>query len=295
MTSDSQPHTGLRTVVLTMLALVAFAANSILCRMALGDAAIDAPSFTLVRLASGAATLACILAAVGGWRKQVTSGSWSSAAMLFLYAAAFSFAYLSLSAGTGALILFGAVQVTMILGAIRAGHFPSVLEWVGLVAAMAGLVYLVSPGLTSPPLVGAGLMAVAGCAWGVYSLRGRGTLDPLADTAGNFLRSLPLAVALSVAASFAMYRVSWRGLLLAVLSGALASGVGYVLWYAALRGLTATRAAIVQLSVPLLAAVGGILFLSERISFRLTMASVLVLGGIAIAVASRRRDIGPKR
>jgi drug/metabolite transporter (DMT)-like permease len=278
-----------------MLALVAFAANSILCRMALGDAAIDAPSFTLVRLASGAATLACILAVVGRWRQREAWGSWPSAAMLFLYAAAFSFAYLSLSAGTGALILFGAVQVTMIMGAIRAGHFPAALEWVGLVAAMAGLVYLVLPGLTAPPLAGAGLMAVAGCAWGVYSLRGRGTRDPLADTAGNFVRSLPLAVALSVAASFAVYRVSMRGVLLAVLSGALASGVGYVLWYAAIRGLTATRAAIVQLSVPVLAAVGGVLFLSERISLRLVNASVLVLGGIAVAVASRRRDVGPKR
>jgi len=192
----------------------------------------------------------------------------------------------SLSAGTGALILFGAVQATMIVSALRSGERPHRLEWCGLLLALAGLVYLVLPGLTAPPPGGSVLMAVAGTAWGFYSLRGRGAADPLLDTAGNFTRAVPFALAVS-AIAFSKLHVSAAGLVLATASGALASGLGYVLWYAALRGLTATRAATVQLPVPVLTAIAGALVLSETITPRLVVATVLVLGGVALAVRGR--------
>ncbi len=208
--------------------------------------------------------------------------------MLFLYAIAFSFAYLSLSAGTGALILFGSVQVTMLLVALHSGERPQLLEWLGLLFALGGLVYLVLPGLEAPSPVGSVLMMIAGIAWGVYSLRGRGVGSPLANTTGNFIRAVPLIIVVRLVLMNDVH-MTQSGILLAVLSGAIASGVGYVIWYTALAGLSATRAAIVQLSVPVLAAWGGVALLAEDVSLRLVLAGALILGGIALAIAGRRK------
>ena len=278
------------TIACTLLALIAFAANSILCRLALRHGAIDAASFSTIRLGAGAATLLLLSASTrrGARATPNVAGSWTSAAMLFLYAIPFSFAYNGLTAGTGALLLFGSVQATMILGAVRSGERASALQGVGLLLAIGGLVYLMLPGLAAPPLSSALLMAVAGIAWGLYSLRGRGTADALAQTSGNFLRSVPMAVAVLLIVRPHAAIAPW-GVWLAVASGALASGVGYVLWYAALRGLTAMSAAAVQLSVPVLAAAGGVLFLAEALTARLLVAAALILGGIALALAARRR------
>jgi drug/metabolite transporter (DMT)-like permease len=278
------------TAFWTAAALLAFAANSVLCRLALGQAAIDAASFSTVRLGSGALALALLGA---GRRVSGKRGSWTSAAMLFAYAVAFSFAYRTLSASTGALILFGAVQTTMILAALGSGERPHRLEWLGLLLALCGLVVLVSPGLAAPSPAGSALMGLAGISWGMYSLRGRRAGDPLADTGGNFVRAVPLAVVVSCC-TLPHAHLSRHGAFLAALSGTLASGVGYVLWYAALRGLTATRAATVQLAVPALAALGGVLFLAEHVSARLLLAAALILGGVGLAVASRRpRSLAP--
>ncbi len=268
--------------------MAAFASNSLLNRLALGQEIIDAVSYTTVRLMSGALTLWLITSLQRNSVEPRVRGNWISAAMLFLYAIAFSLAYLSLSAGTGALILFGSVQVTMILVALRSGERPQPLEWLGILLALGGLVYLVLPGLESPSLLGSTSMMIAGIAWGVYSLRGRGSGSPLADTAGNFLRAVPLILAIRLVLLNGVH-LSASGVVLAVLSGAVASGVGYVIWYAALAGLTATRAAIVQLSVPVLAAWGGVAFLAEEVSWRLILAGALILGGIALAIARRRK------
>ncbi|SCZ65297.1 DMT family transporter [Thiohalomonas denitrificans] len=273
---------------LTAFTMVAFAANSLLGRLAMEGPSIDPASFTAVRLMAGALMLWLLVTARRGPRTASKSGNWTSAVMLFIYAAAFSFAYLSLATGTGALILFGSVQVTMLLSALWAGERPTRFEWVGLIAALVGLVYLVSDRLTVPSPLGGVFMALAGIAWGIYTLRGRGTADPLADTAGNFLRSVPLALVLG-ATLIAQLQLSAEGLLWAVTSGALASGLGYALWYSVLPHLTATRAATVQLSVPVIAAVAGVLVLSEAVTFRLVVASVLILGGIGLAVFGRRR------
>lgn len=275
-----------QTVLLTSLAMVAFASNSLLNRLALGQDAIDPVSYTTIRLSSGAAMLFLLASLQRKTGQPILRGSWISAAFLFLYAVCFSFAYLSLSAGTGALILFGSVQVTMIVIALRGGERPLLLEWAGLFLALGGLVYLVFPGLTAPSPIGSGLMAIAGVAWGFYTLRGRGSGNPLGDTAGNFVHAVPM-VLIVLLVSFGNISVSSSGVMYAVLSGALASGVGYVIWYAALRGLTATRAATVQLSVPVIAAWGGVAFLAENVSARLVIAGVLILGGIALAVTSR--------
>jgi drug/metabolite transporter (DMT)-like permease len=266
--------------------MVAFAANSVLCRLALGRATVDAASFTTIRLLSGAVALLALALMLHSGRPIAPRGSWRAACALFGYAIAFSFAYLSLSAGTGALILFGAVQLTMIAAALRAGERPGALQWLGFAAAIAGLVYLVAPGVTAPSPLGALLMAFAGACWGVYSLLGRGSTNPMLDTTANFLRATPLALVAS-AIAFAHTQISATGVLLAIASGALSSGVGYVIWYAALRGLTATRAAIVQLVVPLLAALGGVFFLEEVFTARLAIAGVLILGGVALAIGTR--------
>jgi drug/metabolite transporter (DMT)-like permease len=265
--------------------MIAFAANSLLCRMALGARAIDAASFTTLRLTAGALTLWLIVAATRP-ENPARKSDWIAAAMLFLYAVAFSFAYLSLSAGTGALILFGAVQLTMLTVGLRSGEHFAPLSWTGFLLAVAGLIYLVSPGLTAPAPGGAGLIAIAGIAWGVYSLRGRGIANPLLATSGNFVRTLPFALAAS-ALSIPNAQASASGVAAAIASGAVASGVGYVIWYAALRGLTATRAATVQLSVPVIAAFGGVALLSERITLRLLIASVAILGGIGLVLMQR--------
>lgn len=280
------------TAALTTLTLIAFAGNSVLCRLALGDATIDAAGFTAVRLLSGALALLVLVGARDRTLLPRWHGSWLSAFALFAYAIAFSYAYLSLSAGTGALILFGAVQATMILAGLRAGERPSRVEWAGLLVALAGVVWLVFPGLTAPSPVGTGLMALAGVMWGVYSLLGRRTNDALPETAGNFVRSLPMVAVVAALAADGI-DLSARGVVYAASSGALASGVGYALWYAALRGLTATRAAIVQLAVPVLAALGGVVFLAETITLRLVVAAVLILGGVGAATALRRRSPGP--
>ena len=277
------------TVLYTSFTMIAFASNSILNRLALGQGSIDAVSYTTVRLMAGALTLWLISSLQRNSPEPKFRGNAVSAFMLFLYAIAFSFAYLSLSAGTGALLLFGTVQVAMILVALRTGERPQLLEWLGVLLALGGLVYLVMPGLKAPSLLGSTLMMMAGIAWGLYSLRGRGTASPLADTAGNFIRAVPLIIAVRLITLNNM-QILQSGILLAVLSGAVASGLGYVIWYAALRGLTATRAAIVQLSVPVLAAWGGIAFLAEEISLRLILAGALILGGIALAITGRRKS-----
>ncbi len=275
----------LRILFLTAIAMVAFAANSLLCRMALGQGLIDPASFTTIRVISGAGVLSVLLLA----RKRSeprTAPDWRAVLSLFGYMILFSFAYLSLSAGTGALILFGSVQLTMFVFALRAGEHFSPLSWAGLLIAAAGLVYLVSPGVTAPSLQGAVLMAGAGICWGFYSLLGRRVADPLQATARNFQFSVPLVVIVSLAFAH-QFSVSPEGTALAVASGALASGLGYALWYAALAGLTGTRAAIVQLSVPVIAAFGGVLVLSEHVTLRLLVASAATLCGVAIVLTRK--------
>lgn len=278
-----------RVLLLTLIALIAFAANSILCRLAFERSDIDAASFTSIRLVSGTLALWLIVAL----RRDVRGigGSWPSAFALFAYAAAFSFAYVSLPTGVGALLLFGAVQATMIFAGLRAGERLNGRQGAGLALAVGGLGYLLLPGLSAPPLGGSLLMLAAGIAWGVYSLRGRGTADPLGATAGNFLRAAPLGIGLSVAA-LPWMQVDAAGAGYAVLSGALASGAGYAVWYAALRGLDATHAATVQLAVPVIAAAGGTLLLDEPVTLRLMLASMAILGGIALVVLSRRQAAG---
>jgi drug/metabolite transporter (DMT)-like permease len=291
VTSKSQPG---RTVLLATFTLMALAANSVFCRLALGENAIDAASFSTLRLGSGAITLAIIMAFRADPQWLANHGSWPSALLLFLYAAPFSFAYISLSAGTGALILFGTVQVTMLLAGLFAGERPSVAQWAGLAFALGGLVYLVFPGLTAPAPLGSGLMIVAGIAWGFYSLRGRGEGSPVAVTAGNFVRAVPLAVILSVV-FLKESHVTGLGAGLAIVSGGLTSGLGYVLWYTAIKGFTATRAAVVQLPVPVLSAIGGVIFLSESLSLRLVVASAMILGGVWLAILERSREPSAER
>jgi len=282
----------LRTLLLTSVAMLAFAANSLLCRLALQQASIDPASFGSVRLASGALVLAAIVRLRAG-PPVVARTDWLAAAMLWAYVACFSFAYLTLAAGTGALILFGAVQLTMFGVGLHAGERFTTAAWVGLALAFGGLVYLLSPGIAAPAPQGAALMAAAGIAWGVYSLRGRGAGDPVAATAGNFLRAAPLALALSLAFADSAH-ASAAGVALAIASGAVTSGLGYVVWYAALPGLTALRAATVQLSVPPLAAAAGVLLLGEALSMRLVLASAAILGGIALVLFSRTLAARPR-
>ncbi|WP_043004263.1 DMT family transporter [Comamonas testosteroni] len=268
-----------RTAALTCLAIAAFAANSLLCRLALQSHSIDAASFTAVRLASGAA----ILALVVGLRRAscVGVGNWWSAGFLFAYAAAFSFAYGSLSAAAGALLLFGAVQATMVGVGLCRGEKLAPRQWGGLMAAFGGLVVLLRPGLSAPPLSAALLMIFAGVSWGLYSLRGKGATDPIGVTAGNFLRTVPLALLMPDRAS-----LSYAGLAYALCSGMLTSGLVYVAWYAALPHLKAGAAASVQLSVPLLAAIGAVSLLGEPWTMRLTLAGAAILGGIALVMVS---------
>ncbi len=277
----------MKTFSYTVFALVAFAFNSILCRLALGAEAIDAASFTLIRLISGAVTLVAISLFFDRKESNEKRGNWFSAFFLFAYAVCFSFAYVNLTTGTGALVLFGSVQATMIFVALLKGERPKILEWLGLIFALGGLIYLVFPGLSSPPFFSSALMAIAGIAWGFYTLRGKGSTNPLADTTGNFVRAVPMVILLSLPFIYQIH-LSPRGILLAVLSGAIASGIGYSVWYAALKFHTATRAAILQLSVPALAATGGVVFLSEMVSLRLVLATILILGGISLAILGRK-------
>jgi len=273
-----------RIFILTLMAMIAFAGNSLLCRLALKQTRIDAASFTFIRIFSGATALWLIMKMRNApWKK---AGNWPSGAALFAYAAAFSFAYNSLSAGTGALLLFGAVQATMILWGLRKGERLHAIQIIGLVVALSGLVVFLFPGLSAPPLTGSILMLGAGVAWAVYSLRGKAEKNPASTTTGNFLRAVPLAAIVSVLL-LPWMRLDRAGIGYAVISGAIASGLGYVIWYTALSGLKATSAATVQLSVPVLAATGGILLLGEPITFRYLVASIAVLGGITLVVIEK--------
>lgn len=275
-----------RTLLLTSLAMLAFAGNSLLCRLALRETAIDAASFTAVRLLAGACALWLLLQL--RQNRQVPAGSWAGAVALFTYAAAFSFAYLQLDTGVGALLLFGAVQLSMLLWGLLRGERLGLCASLGTALATAGLLALLLPGASAPPLQAALLMLLAGVAWGAYSLLGRGQGNPLAVTAGNFLRATPLALLLALAV---LPQLNWDGpgLFYALLSGALTSGVGYAIWYSALPGLHASQAATVQLSVPILAALGGSLLLSEALTLRLLLSAVAVLGGIALVLSARQR------
>ena len=278
----------IRIIAYTTFALAAFAFNSILCRMALRGGEADAAGFTAVRLVSGAVSLIVISYFFSKGKNKMKRGNWISAFFLFAYAICFSFAYIGLTAASGALILFSAVQLTMIAVALFRGERPHRLEWLGLLIAVSGLVYLVFPGLSSPPLFASILMAAVGGAWGCYTLRGKGSSDPLGDTTGNFIRSVPMIVIASIPFC-SQINLSTRGFILAVLSGAIASGVGYTVWYAVLKHHTATRAAVLQLTVPLIAAFGGVLLLSEVMTTRLLIASAMILGGIAMTIFDRRK------
>ncbi len=283
--SRHRPVFNARIISLTSLAMIAFAGNSLLCRQALKHTAIDPASFTAIRLISGALVLWLLVRMKQ--TDQAGKGNWPSAFALFIYAAGFSFAYISLSAGSGALLLFGAVQATMIGHGIWAGERLRVLQTLGVLLAFGGLVGLLLPGLSAPPLLGASLMIGAGVAWGVYSLRGKGAGDPTRVTAGNFMRAVPITVALSLLmVDFAS--VDAAGVIYAVSSGALASGMGYAIWYTVLPSLKNTSAASVQLSVPVIAALGGIVFLGEPMTLRLMLASVAILGGIALVIVQKR-------
>jgi drug/metabolite transporter (DMT)-like permease len=291
-----------RVMTLTTLALLAFAGNSVLCRLVLKEGSIDAASFTSIRMISGALMLWLIV--LVHRRSARIGGNWWSALALFVYAAGFSFAYLSLPAALGALLLFGAVQATMIGYGIWMGEELRMLQRAGLALALVGLVVLLAPGLAAPPLWGSLLMAMAGIAWGIYSLRGKVVSDPLQVTAGNFLRTIPLVVLLMLFMQgrvllggdsfnhnfFGTAVLSSSGILYAVLSGALASGVGYTIWYGVLPALKATTAASVQLSVPVITAVGGVIFLSEALTLRLLLASVAILGGIALVIVKKNKS-----
>ena len=277
----------LQLVALTTVVMVAFAMNSLLCREALASSSIGVAAFITVRLASGALTLWLLVAMTSG--RRGVGGNWISAAALFGYAACFSFAYTSLSAGTGALLLFGAVQISMITWGLMHGERFTPLKWLGALSAFSGLVWFVSPGVEAPPPWGAALMLAAGVCWGIYSLRGRGATNPTAETAGNFVRSAPFAVVLYFLPVQDAVTASPVGWTLAIASGALASGFGYALWYSVLPQLTAGTSATVQLSVPIIAAAGGVVFLAEPLALRLAIASAVVLGGIFLFINSGRR------
>ncbi|MFV8753171.1 DMT family transporter [Nannocystaceae bacterium ST9] len=282
MESNARPSAA-RLAVLVALALVGFAANSLLCRLALaGEGSIDPVSFTALRIGSGA----LILVALAGPRRARERGSMLGTLALFVYAIAFSLAYVRIGASVGALVLFAAVQITMLSSAIAKGDRPGPRTWIGLVAALAGIAWLVAPGLSAPDPIGALLMAGAGVAWGAYSLLGRRNGDdPLGTTAGNFSRALiPALVCVGVGLLVASPKLSLEGVLLAIGSGALASGLGYAIWYAALPWLDATRAGIVQLLVPILAAAAALPLLGEALSLRLVGAGIVVIGGVALAL-----------
>lgn len=270
----------------TLLALIAFAANSVLCRFALGTEQIDAASFTSVRLISGVVVLAIVMLLIQRTTKVVSKGSWVSGIALFIYAATFSFAYITLDTGTGALILFGAVQITIILTSIVKGNRLHYAEWLGTIVAFSGFVYLVLPGLTTPSILGFILMAISGIAWGGYTLLGKGSINPIQDSAYNFVRSIPLVVVLLLV-FLPSIKLSSEGIILAVLSGGLASGLGYALWYMVLGSISATVSAVVQLLVPVLASIGGVLFVSEEITLRLIVSGALILSGVFLVVIGR--------
>jgi drug/metabolite transporter (DMT)-like permease len=277
-------------LLLAALAMLAFAGNSLLCRLALRSASMDAASFTSVRLVSGALVLALIVRIRSG--KCSRHGDWPSAWALFVYAAGFSYAYLQLSAATGALLLFGAVQLSMIAVGLWRGERLQALQWLGLAAACSGLVVMLLPGLAAPPLLGSLEMVCAGVAWGAYSLLGRGKGDAKAVTAGNFWRAALLALVLS-GLTLASAHATPAGLGLAMASGAVASGLGYSIWYTALRSLSAATAASIQLTVPALAALGAVVLLGEALTVRVVLASLVILGGVALVIWAKARSAAP--
>ncbi len=278
----------MKLVVLTTVTMLAFSGNSVLCRLALGQATIDAASFTAIRLASGALMLYLLLLTRPSFRRSLksdvaTAGSWPAAAWLCIYAASFSLAYVDISAATGALILFGAVQLSMMIMALLSGERPTRMAWVGYALAVSGLLLLLWPGADAPSLRGGLLMFASGTAWGMYSHYGKDSADPLVHTAGNFLRTLPGA-ALMLLLSMHAWHISEQGLMLAIASGAMASGLGYALWYHIIPQIRSSVAATVQLSVPLLAALGGVVFIQETLSLQLILTAIMILGGIALVV-----------
>lgn len=278
----------MRALIFTAVAMLAFAGNSIICRLALVDGSVDPGTFTAVRLLAGAVTLLLILSLRPGKSDLKRHGSWQSAAHLFIYAICFSYAYVDLGTGTGALILFGCVQATMIIMALKSGDRPHTAEWLGWTIAGCGFVWLLLPGVNAPSIQGTVLMALAGIGWGLYSIRGKGESDPLASTTSNFVRCLaPALVVAVIVIGRELIHVSKYGIVLAALSGALTSGIGYAIWYAALPGLTTMQAALVQLSVPAIAAFGGVLLVAEPLSARLVVSGILVIGGISIALTRK--------
>ena len=268
----------------TMAALLGFSGNSLLTRVAVADGGIDPATFMAVRIVSGALTLV----AIAGWRPAAAGGSWRSGLALAAYAAGFTYAYLRIGAGAGALLLFGSVQATMIGWGLVRGERPGRAQWLGLAIAITGLLMLTAPGLSAPDPTGATLMSAAGVAWGIYSLRGRGATSPVADNAGNFVRATPLVLA-AVAALAAGVRVTPAGVLLAVASGSVTSGLAYSAWYVAVPRLGAWRAAIVQLAVPAITAAAAAVLLAEPVTFRLAASALAILGGVALSVAGSRR------
>jgi len=275
-----------KTFTYTVLALLAFAGNSLICRMALKESTIEPALFTYIRLISGALFLFLLVFVKKKSGKEKTKGSWISGAMLFIYAAAFSYAYISLDTGTGALILFGSVQITMIAFSLFSGHKMSPLEWIGVILALSGFLYLMLPGAKAPSLSGFLLMTISGIGWGMYSIRGKNSKNPLHDTAYNFLKATPFLLFILFLLVLETNLTS-KGVLLALFSGVVTSGLGYVIWYAALKGLTHIQASVVQLFVPVLAGIGGFVFIQEIISFRLFVAAVLILGGILLLIIKR--------
>ena len=280
----------MRLIVLTSIAMLAFAANSVLCRLALKETSIDAASFTSVRILSGAIVLWLLITYQNRSidRSILSKGSWLSALALFIYAAGFSFSYISLSTGTGALLLFGTVQISMIGYGIYRGENYNLTQKLGSLVASIGLVALLLPGISAPSLVGSLLMILAGIAWGIYSLRGKGSVNPSADTAGNFLRAIPLCILLS-AVTLSDASLDITGFYYALLSGGFASGLGYAIWYAVLPAIKSTTAATVQLSVPVIAAFAGVIFLTETLDLRLTLAAIAILGGIFLVLTNNKK------
>ena len=282
----------MKVIFNTLLALFAFAGNSVLCRLALEDQAIDAGSFTSIRLISGIIVLAIILyftqkiSPDTSLKNKKSTGSWKSAIALFIYALTFSYAYISLETGAGALILFSAVQITIIAGSLLKGIRLMRLEWSGLFIAFLGFIYLIFPDLSTPSLFGLVLMTISGIAWGIYTLNGKTSNNALKDTSYNFFRTLPFIIILSI---FILPSISLtlEGIVLAVLSGGIASGLGYAIWYSALKEISSIQASVVQLLVPVIAAIGGVVFIDEAFTYRLAIASVCILGGILLVTLSK--------
>lgn len=291
----------LKVILYTTTALIAFAANSLLCRMALAEGYIDAWNFTAIRLLSGAACLGLIMAMQAHYLKKTAlkqngsiadtilndKGSWLSSISLVIYALCLSVAYLELDTGTGALILFSAVQLTMIGWGIYNKEHLNTLQWTALLIAFAGFIYLMLPSATTPSLFGALMMAISGAAWGVYSIRGKACISPLRATGFNFIKSLTVIPILLLLGMNELNSIRIEGLLLASASGALTSGLGYSIWYMALPLLKSTQAAVVQLCVPVLAAVLGMVFLSEPLTLPFVIASVVILGAVLVFILNK--------